>query len=396
MIAPRFVFQLGYKNMRTIFFICSFLQLLHAETLALYLTWYEDPSSTMTIQWHSPLTEPQDKISLETEAGEWLVKTGSHIEFASRCIHKVQLEGLDPDSEYAFRIINDPAIYKFKTAPRDLSQPLRFFIGGDAYQDKELFRTMSRVIVHQNPLFVVIGGDIAHAIKNTWFQFQSSIIKQWFSFLRDWKEEMISPEGKLIPFILVPGNHDIKATDTTTFFSLFAFPEKKLYRTIDFSKYLQLVLLDTNNLHPIIGKQTAWLEQSLSKQPATLYRFAVYHTAAYPSYYPFSDPRSVAIRSNWSPLFEKYNLPVVFEHHNHTFKRTFPIKEGKIDESGIVYLGDGCWGIDPREPKDAWYLAKKESKNHVYMIELNQTKATIEAIDLSEQIIDRLEISPTH
>ena len=44
------------------------------------------------------------------------------------------------------------------------------------------------------------------------------------------------------------------------------------------------------------------------------------------------------------PLFEKYRVPVVLEHHDHTFKRTKPLLDGMADDNGVLYLGDGSWG----------------------------------------------------
>src|SRR6202034_3243463 len=119
------------------------------------------------------------------------------------------LEGLSPDTEYSFQIPADPALYKFRTAPQTLLRPFRFVIGGDAYQSKEDFRKMNPAIVHKNPLFAVIGGDIAYAISSNPFRLRSTSRNRWFSFLREWKEQMILPDGQVIPLVLVAGNHDI-------------------------------------------------------------------------------------------------------------------------------------------------------------------------------------------
>jgi hypothetical protein len=56
-------------------------------------------------------------------------------------------------------------------------------------------------------------------------------------------------------------------------------------------------------------------------------------------------------RKHWVPLFEKYRVPVVLEHHDHTFKRTKPLVDGAADDNGVLYLGDGSWGR-LRTPKD--------------------------------------------
>jgi hypothetical protein len=175
------------------------------------------------------------------------------------------------------------------------------------------------------------------------------------------------------------------------FFSFFAFPEKRLYRTIDFGNYLSLFLLDTNHLDPISGTQTAWLSEALTARAQIPYRLPIYHVAAYPSHYAFENPTSQQVRDLWSPLFEKYNCKVAFEHHNHAYKKTFPIQAGKIDSKGVIYLGDGCWGVEPRSTYDRWYLDKRGRKNNVYLVELQSpNEATIRALDLQGQVLDEI------
>lgn len=57
-------------------------------------------------------------------------------------------------------------------------------------------------------------------------------------------------------------------------------------------------------------------------------------------------------RTHWVPLFEQYKFVAAMEHHTHHLKYTFPILAGqRNDTDGIVYIGDGCWGVtnDPCE-----------------------------------------------
>ena len=67
--------------------------------------------------------------------------------------------------------------------------------------------------------------------------------------------------------------------------------------------------------------------------------------------------------NNLEQLFDRYHLGVVFEHPDYALKRTKPIKAGEIDESSTVYVGDGCFGCQPRwvrtprrvGPSRRWY-----------------------------------------
>ena len=195
-------------------------------------------------------------------------------------------------------------------------------------------------------------------------------------------------DGCVIPFLIAPGDEDIQSDDYQLFFSLFAFPQEQLYRSIDFGNYLTLFLLDTGHFHPIDGPQAYWLNETLKKCQKSHYRFAVYNESAYPSFDSYSSPVAKKIRTCWCPLFDRYGLQAVFEHHNRSFKRTFPLKDNQINEEGIVYLGDGCWGALPQKTQDHWYLAKKAKKTGVWLVQLTAERASLQAIDLLNEIID--------
>lgn len=364
---------------------------LFAEISALYLSWYQDPTTTMTIQWHTPLFEYGDAIWLETAEHSWVEMQGEHASLDSILIHKMELSSLKPGTEYRFRIGDDAKVYTFKTAPLTLDEPLRFVVGGDVYAKPKIFRRMCQTVLENDPHFAVLGGDLAYAI--SMFSSKSSSLRKWLSFLKDWKDYMIHSDGKIIPFLLVPGNHDIASDDYNLFFTLFAFPKKQLYRTIDFGSYLSLFLLDTGHFQPIDGPQMVWLEKALASRQDVMYRFAVYHEAAYPSFYPYQNPTSRKLRETWTPLFEKYHLMAAFENHNHAFKRTYPLKAGQIDATGVIYLGDGGWGARARRTKDIWYLEKRQKKSNIFMVELSKEKTNIRALDLFNTPIDQITIN---
>ena len=92
--------------------------------------------------------------------------------------------------------------------------------------------------------------------------------------------------------------------------------------------------------------------------------FVVNHVPAYPSYRPMEgidgkEGTGEANRKHWVPLFQKYRVPVVLEHHDHTFKRTKPLLDGLAHDNGVLYLGDGSWGRlrTPHTPEELPFLA---------------------------------------
>ncbi len=360
---------------------------------ALYLSWYGDPTTTMTIQWHSDLEE--DLILYQKPDGENATCIGTHHLFPDEdlFIHTAILENLEPDTEYSFQINEESDVYTFRTAPALLTSPLRFIIGGDLYLSPKIFRQMSKNLPKLDPLFAVLGGDLAYALgRPLAMNLLTSPSRQWCNFLADWKDTLVAANNRLIPFLVVPGNHDITPDNYETFFSLFAFPKKELYRAIDFGSYLSLILLDTGHFHPIDGRQTLWLKKALSSRHSASYLFAIYHEGAYPSHYSYNGLTCKKIRDNWCPLFDKNQVQAAFEHHSHAYKKTYPLKAGAIDPKGTLYFGDGCWGTHPRKAFNHWYLDQRARKNNVYFVELDAKSASIKALDLNGEILDDVKI----
>jgi hypothetical protein len=74
---------------------------------------------------------------------------------------------------------------------------------------------------------------------------------------------------------------------------------------------------------------------------------------------------------------------MVFENHDHTFQRTKPLLRGATNADGIVFLGDGLWGIASRNPDTSrTYLDVANNNHHVHLVTLTASNRTVEAVDL--------------
>ena len=135
---------------------------------------------------------------------------------------------------------------------------------------------------------------------------------------------------------------------------------------------MSLVLLDTNHTSPIEGDQTDWLAKTLKEREDMPTVFVFNHVPAYPSVRAFTGNDAEAgtgadNRKYWLPLFERYNVDAVFEHHDHAYKRTHPLLDGRPDPKGMLYLGDGSWGKirRPDPPAKRPYLAVTDEAYHL-------------------------------
>ncbi|MBY0530090.1 MAG: metallophosphoesterase [Rhabdochlamydiaceae bacterium] len=369
-----------------------------------YLTWIHDPSTTMVVQWHSSKDKDASEV-LFREVGEteWQRAHGFYVRLpkTSVLVHTVELGGLRPGGEYEFQVEDE--VCRFRTLPLTLERPVRFVMGGDAYLYEKLFRKMNRQIAAQDPDFVVVGGDIAYTHgKPGLLRGKSWQLNRWQTFLKEWKK-MVTSDGRLIPLLAVLGNHDVRSGDLnpfsyrTLFYELFALPEKgRPFRTLDCGNYLSLFLLDTGHSYHIEGTQTEWLKRVLAERENKPYKMAAYHIGAYPSVYPFDGDVPREIRSLWCPLFERYHLTAAFEHHNHAYKRTVRIKDNALDPQGVLYMGDGSWGVSPRKVKNRgeWFLERAEKVNAVCLITLDRAHGAIEALSNQGVIIDEVMVLP--
>jgi hypothetical protein len=94
-------------------------------------------------------------------------------------------------------------------------------------------------------------------------------------------------------------------------------------------------------------------------------------------------------RTHWVPLLQNYKFIASMEHHTHHLKYTFPITNGqRDDQNGIVYIGDGCWGVTNqpcphnfRVTDDMFDQFDNDNSEHVWMMYVKDAKIKFVALD---------------
>ncbi len=387
--------------------------------LALYLTWQRDPTTTMTIQWHTDGDTGSPSVvygNTSMDDSQALTATGSThpMPYSERLIHTVELTGLEPDSKYYFALQNleqgrSSFVYYFRTMPPEPSRPIRVVIGGDLMagpRGYEEFHRSNALAATQNPDFIVWGGDLAYV------DGRADLVHRWHTFFEIMMQSLITPSNRIIPVLYAIGNHEIRDhfywgagrgreayRDTDEFrlsiapyfYNLFAFPSHPGYGVVDFGDYLSIILLDSDHSGPIEGNQTKWLESTLRSRSDIPHVFPIYHVPGFPSFRPFDGESSVRVREHWVPLFEDFGVELAFEFHDHTYKRTFPILNEQHSDKGIIYIGDGAWGV-PLRPvnRNRWYIEKGISTLNLILVSLHGNYRDIKVLDSHGNIIDHL------
>ncbi len=344
------------------------------EPTALFLTWQRDPTTTMTVQWIGAASDAAQRPIWYAKKGAsaWRQQPATARQFpmTEHSILRAELTGLEPDGDYVFRVGLDSAEQHFRTMPAKATNPIHFVSGGDAGVGPHTIAS-NRVAAAQAPMFVVLGGDIAYENGRT--------PQVFLQFLKDYSRDLRDDHKRLIPLLGCLGNHEVDGGYEKTrkqapfFYSIFdgLFTDTG-FACLDFGDYLSLVLLDTNHTTPIKGEQTAWLERTLKQREDMPTVFAFNHVPAYPSVRPFTGEEAESgtgadNRRLWAPLFERYNVDAVFEHHDHAYKRTHPLLDGHVNSKGVLYLGDGSWGKirRPATPEARPYLAVTDEAYHL-------------------------------
>jgi len=374
---------------------------------AVYLTWQRDPTTTMTVHWHNFTTAQNTlRYRLEGSAAAWTTLTAAttNAPVGERLVRTAEITGLSAGTMYEFEVDGYTETFRFRTMPANLTQPVKFAVAGDADIGPDA-DAMAAAIAARDPAFLVMAGD--HAYEDS----RAETFWKWERYLQSYFTHLRAPDGRLIPIVAAIGNHEIyngwgefhpdyentadwRLRYGMYFFRYFAFPgAAQPYGVLDFGNYLSLVIMDTEHSSPIItgsDAQSLWLAQKLNERRSVPHLLPIYHVPAYPSVRALADPIPARIRTHWVPLLESAGVQLAFENHDHAYKRTKPILNGVSGVAdGIVFAGDGAWGVELRTP-DATrsYLHGTQARHHAFLLTISNTGRTIEAVDKAGVVFD--------
>jgi len=308
-------------------------------------------------------------------------------------VFRVELTGLKAGTEYAFKVGTYSPEFRFRTMPAKATDTFTFISGGDCGINEHAVAN-NRLAAKQDPYFVLICGDLGYD--------NGRSARTAIQFIKNYAKTMFDSKGRLIPLVVGIGNHEVnggystKRKDATFFLPLFdGLFKETTYGTLDFGQYLSLVILDSGHVCKISGDQTDWLEKQLKDRQDIPHLFAANHVPAYPSYRePMGKGGKFGTgeeqRKHWCPLFEKYAVDAVLEHHDHTFKRTHLLLDGLKDDRGVLYLGDGSWGMlrVPKTPEKRPYLAAVGGSYHFTVHKLESEIRYHVAMEEGGKLID--------
>ncbi|MBM3955168.1 MAG: metallophosphoesterase family protein [Planctomycetes bacterium] len=388
------------------------------DHVGVFLTWPDDPTRGMVVNWVNLYPKNATTVFFRradaADDADWSSAEAEELQLAPSALvlRRVELAGLAPDTLYRFGIGSRPDTpsqgWLARTMPATLSRPVRFVAGGDMMHARESLDRMNRQAARLDPDFALLGGDLAYE--------NGALAMRWIDWLSSWTTAGAAADRRLIPLVIGIGNHEVRGgyggaipNDAPYYYGLFVRPGGRSHFAADVGDYLSLVMLDSGHTVPIPA-QADWLGEALAARQARPFLFAAYHFPAYGTAkapadkLPIEHPRSVEIREHWTPHLERHGVSAVFEHDHHTFKRSHRLRGHRRDDTnGILYLGDGAWGVRTRpvpSPEAAWWLARAEARNHLWCVNLRPgaaggpPTALVRAIDADGVVFDEFELLP--
>jgi len=225
------------------------------------------------------------------------------------------------------------------------------------------------------PAFIMIGGDLIN---------DGNDQEEWNRFFAAGGE--VLKNMKLYPAV---GNHE----NPELFRRLFELPSngpinrQETFYSFDYGN-AHFTVLDSNAMGGAEQEDLAWLQKDLSstKQPN---KIVMFHHPPYPAIaIPKDMDRAQAIQQAFVPILEANEVDLVLSGHQHVYMRTFPLRHGKRDEHGIVYL-IGNSGGKHYPPGSFDYVASIHQGSPVYtIVSVEAEGIVIETWDAAGNLVD--------
>jgi hypothetical protein len=267
----------------------------------------------------------QNQYYVHAEVGMLLPNT--------RYFYSVGHDGLDPASSAG------SVAGSFTTAPRG-ARPFTFTAFGDQGISYDAVAT-TNLILAQDPAFHLHAGDVSYAENGgDGLLTDSYDPRAWDSYFVE-----TAPTASRIPWMVALGNHEMEPWYSPDGYGAdidrFDFPGNGpsacpgtyLFRYGNAA----FISLDANDVSYEIpanngysgGAQTAWLSSTLAalrKDAGVDFIVVYFHHCAYCSCTAHGSEGGV--QQYWVPLFDRYEVDLVINGHNHLYERTDPLKAG--------------------------------------------------------------------
>lgn len=386
----------------------------------------EVPFSLLSGPYLGWLTDNQASIGWEVIAQKEITDTFKAVlpgnyDLANIQFRSVTLTGLKPDTTYRYRLTSAASGYQyvgkeyvFRTLPARSADRLRFAVIGDTQRFAQepwtdINRRLYQDIQQWDPNLVLHMGDI---VMDSWGPGLNGR-KGWFR-LFDLMRDLRATHW-LAPAV---GNHDVsvgKLVWAPDYFADLPAPPNRAGRARPPFYYS----FDVGNVHFIAlctelrrtgpnkedlgdakvydrftyNEQLAWLEEDLRASQAP-WKIAFFHQ---PLHTAGGYPCRPEFYQDFGRLFDQYKVPVIFSGHDHSYQRTWRIKNAtreRADDGTVQVVSGGASNLHKQARTPDWNLFYLRV-NHYLRAEIQGDTLHVDAVLDSGEVLESWEMKTT-
>lgn len=370
-------------------------------------TWQGDPRNEITLQWRTRAGDT-DPVAWFATAGDYAENGAASVTYARAesvtlttrqivndgaiQLHRARLTGLEPATSYVFGVSADggeswSGTRRFHTAGDPGSEPWQFVYLGDPQNGLDEWGDLIRQAYERFPdiRFWMIAGDLID---------KGTERDNWDQFFEEGSS--VFDRSAVVPAI---GNHDSHGGHPTIYLNHFALPDNGSEhldpgRTYHLTYQDMLIVVMDSNYDLIEPEtQTEWLDRVLGTSDAR-WKVVIYHHPFYASR-PGRDNQP--LRDAWGPIFDRHNVDIAFQGHDHAYMRTVPMRghrPAEPGEHGTIYLV-AVSGTKMYEQELRDFVAFGTTNERTYqIIEMDSAAGTLSyrAINADGETIDAFDL----
>jgi len=366
--------------------------LVHSENSAyapsqIHLSQWYTPNS-MAVMWNTLKPTPTSSVLYHrgrcfdvNQQGDFIVVNGGDYKYEEYegVLHMAVIEGLQMDETYCYQV--GDLHYGF-SATRQFRTPSPNSATIAAYADTgtwgNIVEVLPQLALDDDISLVLHAGDLSYAkedlVWDTW-------------------GEMVEPVASTHPYMIIPGNWDVKPFAINAFLNRYSMPLHTLrnlklkeqvstrlqrappqyFYSFDYGP-VHIIMLSSYDPYNANSSQYEWLvkdlQQADEKRVSIPWIIAAFHSPMYSSStgHMGSD---LEFRKQIEHLLHKYRVDLTITGHDHGYERTFPVFDGEPLEKGLhrytnpgtihILAGTGGATADPWLELPTWSAVREST-----------------------------------